>query len=141
MNKVVLIVVGVVVVVGAGAAVMITTKKDKTVTNTVATTPSVEQTPSPTTPTSASSKATASAVTIQDFAFGPSTLTVKKGTTVTWTNKDSAPHTVTSTGTGSLASKTLQKGDSYSFTFDSAGTYGYHCTFHPNMTATVTVTE
>jgi plastocyanin len=85
---------------------------------------------------------TASSVTIQDFAFGPSAVTVKKGTTVTWTNKDSAAHTVTETdGKDGPKSGTLETGKSYSFTYNTVGTFSYHCSIHPSMTGTVTVTE
>jgi len=82
-------------------------------------------------------------VAIKDFAFTPSSITVKKGTTVTWTNQDSTPHTVTSSGSGEKAmdSQDLAQGGTYSVTFDTAGTYEYFCTIHPNMTGTVTVTE
>ncbi|MFI6768042.1 cupredoxin family copper-binding protein [Streptomyces sp. NPDC050355] len=78
-------------------------------------------------------------VTISDFAFSPSTLTVSKGTTVMWTNNDSAPHTVTSSGSGSLNSPDLESGDSYTFTFNSAGTFSYYCAIHPSMHGTVIV--
>ena len=85
--------------------------------------------------------ATGDAVTIQNFAFAPQTLTVKAGTKVTWTNNDSAPHTVTSTdGPSTSASTTrlfdsgqLASGDSFSFTFTKAGTYYYECTIHASM--------
>lgn len=81
------------------------------------------------------------AVSISGFAFSPAALTVKAGTTVTWTNKDSDAHTVTSQGTGGpLGSAALSTGQSYSFTFAKPGTYSYLCTIHPFMTATVTVT-
>lgn len=79
-------------------------------------------------------------VVIENFAFGPALLTVKKGAMVTWTNKDSAPHTVTSDG-GTFASNTLANGQSFSFTFNQAGTFSYYCAVHPSMTATVVVTE
>ena len=82
-----------------------------------------------------------STVAIQNFAFVPSALTVPVGTTVTWTNLDSAPHTVTSTSSPSvLNSPTLHTGDTYHYTFTSAGSYSYQCTIHPFMTGTVTVT-
>lgn len=76
------------------------------------------------------------AVTIQNFSFDPSSLTVKAGDTVTWTNKDSATHTVTGTNwqSGPLAS-----GATYSHKFDAAGSYDYHCSIHPTMTGTVVV--
>jgi plastocyanin len=81
-------------------------------------------------------------VVIQDFAFSPASITVKKGTTVTWTNQDSVAHTVTETDnqTGPKSGN-LAKGQSYTFTFDTAGTFKYDCSIHPNMTGSVTVTE
>lgn len=82
-------------------------------------------------------------VFIQDFAFGPAKLTIKKGTTITWTNKDSARHDIKpdKEDPNFTASKLLSKGESYSFTFNTAGTYNYHCTPHPYMKAVVEVTE
>jgi len=80
------------------------------------------------------------AVTIDDFAFGPATVTVARGTTVTWTNQDDDPHTVVSTDDPKLfKSAALDTGDSFSFTFDKAGTYKYFCTIHPRMQGTVIV--
>ncbi|WP_329046025.1 cupredoxin domain-containing protein [Amycolatopsis sp. NBC_01488] len=94
-----------------------------------------------TAPPSAAANSTANAVAIKDFAFAPAATTVKKGTTVTWTNQDQDAHTVTSTGSGGpLRSPTLQTGQSYRYTFTTAGTFEYLCTIHPFMTATVTVT-
>jgi plastocyanin len=98
----------------------------------------------PTTAPAANTPASAPAgtevkVQIANFAFSPSTLEVKVGTTVTWTNADSAPHTVTADD-GSFASNDLNQGASFSFTFTTAGTYAYHCGVHPGMKATVTVT-
>jgi plastocyanin len=68
---------------------------------------------------------------------------VKKGTTVTWTNKDSAGHTVVESDgqAGGPSSGTLANGQSYQFTFNTPGTFHYKCSIHPQMTATVTVTE
>lgn len=79
-------------------------------------------------------------VEIEDFAYAPETLTVKVGTTVTWTNKDNVGHTATS-DTGVFDSGMLQKGESFSFTFTQAGTYPYFCAPHPYMVATIVVTE
>lgn len=82
------------------------------------------------------------AVTIQNFAFSPHDITLKKGTTVIWTNKDSTTHTVTETDSLSGPnSGNLDPGKSYSFTFDTVGTFHYHCTIHPQMLGTVKVTE
>ena len=80
------------------------------------------------------------AITISNFAFGPTVAQVKVGSTVTWTNQDTDPHTVTSQNGGPLQSPTMQKGDTYKFTFTAPGRYEYLCTIHPFMTATVVVT-
>jgi plastocyanin len=79
-------------------------------------------------------------VEIEDFAFSPATLTIKKGSTVKWTNKDDIGHTATSND-GAFDSGILSKGQTYSFTFNEVGEFAYHCTPHPNMTAKVVVTE
>ncbi|MDD1645686.1 MAG: cupredoxin domain-containing protein [Methanomicrobiales archaeon] len=98
--------------------------------------PTVTATSLPTTQPTPSPGGTAS-VTIQNFAFVPGTLTITRGTTVTWVNQDSAPHTVVG---DAFSSNTLSKGSAYSFTFGNAGTYRYHCGIHPSMTGTITVT-
>ena len=90
-------------------------------------------------PTSAPA-GTAAEVKISNFAFDPSSLTVKVGTTVTWTNQDSAPHTITSDA-GDWDSGQLSNGQSFSHTFDQAGTFAYHCSVHPSMTGTIVVTQ
>jgi plastocyanin len=82
----------------------------------------------------------ADAVNIAGYAFTPGNLTVKIGTTVTWTNKDNTAHTVTSDDGKFTSSGNLNSGDTYQYTFNTAGTFPYHCTIHPSMTATVTVT-
>lgn len=85
------------------------------------------------------------AVAIKSFAFGSGNLSVKVGDTVTWTNNDSAPHTVTSTSggvpNGTFESGNLNSGQTFSFTFTSAGTFNYQCKYHPSMKGTVTVTQ
>jgi plastocyanin len=80
----------------------------------------------------------ASAVEIKNFAFTPPSLTVPVGTTVTWTNNDTAAHTVTAAG-GAFDSGNLSPGQSFSFTFDQAGSFAYACNYHPNMQGTVVV--
>lgn len=77
-------------------------------------------------------------VTIQHFTFGPQVLTVKAGTKVTWVNKDIEPHTVVSNDQ-KFQSEALDTDESFSVTFDTAGSYGYFCSIHPHMTGTVTV--
>jgi plastocyanin len=79
-----------------------------------------------------------SAVTIQNFAFSPQSLTVAVGTEVTWTNQDSTAHTVTF-DTGGGASDNLAQSATYKQTFSSAGSLTYHCSIHTNMTGTVVV--
>jgi plastocyanin len=76
-------------------------------------------------------------VTMDNFTFTPVQLTVKVGTTVTWTNHDDIPHNVVSAG--KFRSKTLDTDDSFSFTFTAAGDYKYFCSLHPHMTGMIKV--
>ncbi|MCK9897323.1 plastocyanin/azurin family copper-binding protein [Frankia sp. AgB32] len=84
--------------------------------------------------------ATGNAVAIKNFAFDAANLTVRVGTTVTWTNQDGDAHTVVSSGSGPLHSPTLDTGDTYQYTFTKAGTYSYLCSIHPFMLGSVRVT-
>jgi len=77
---------------------------------------------------------------IDEFAFSPSSLTIKAGTTVVWQNKDSAPHTVTSDSKNELNSGTLSQNQKYSHIFSAPGTYEYHCSFHTSMDGKIIVT-
>src|SRR5438067_1696484 len=100
-------------------------------------------------------------VTISDFSFSPSTLSIKAGTTVTWVNQGPMPHDTTS-DTGAWASASLAPpgggggpygggetaGGSFHFTFNTPGSYPYHCNLHPptnslyrNFVGTITVTQ
>ena len=84
------------------------------------------------------------AVTTQNDAFNPKSLTVAMGTTVTWTNNDNIAHTVTSgvpgTPDGIFNSGNMGKGQTFSYMFNSKGTFKYYCSVHPDiMTGTVTV--
>jgi plastocyanin len=80
----------------------------------------------------------AAAVSIDNFTFKAQVVTVKPGTTVTWTNGDDIPHTVVSR-TGLFKSKVLDTGDRFSFTFAKPGQFGYFCSLHPHMTGTIVV--
>ncbi len=83
-------------------------------------------------------------VEIKDYAFTPQMLTVKKGTTVTWTNRDQARHNVVAQGSNADTgpkSDLLSTGQSYTYTFNEVGTYDYLCEPHPYMKARVVVTE
>lgn len=102
------------------------------------------------------------AMTIKGFAFAPATVEITKGTTVTWKNEDTVPHTVTtgiapptfpprpsgasptpfpslSTGDGKVNSGRIEPQGSFSFTFNETGTFNYFCAVHPAMKATLTV--
>ena len=81
---------------------------------------------------------TSAEVKVDNFSFGPASLTVAVGTTVTWTNRDDIPHTVVSTDKV-FKSKVLDTDEKFSFTFDKAGTYPYFCSVHPKMTGSVVV--
>jgi len=77
-------------------------------------------------------------VNIAGMSFSPSNLTVVAGTTVTWTNNDVMDHTVTS-DTGLFDSGDISDHKTYSRVFSTVGTFPYHCTIHPGMTAKITV--
>lgn len=80
----------------------------------------------------------ANSVTMAGMVFSPSNITVKSGTTITWTNNDNISHTVTADD-NSFNSGTLAAGATFSHTFNTAGVIHYHCNFHSMMVATVTV--
>jgi plastocyanin len=80
------------------------------------------------------------AVSIDNFAFVPATLTVRTGSTVTWTNHDEEPHTVAASD-GSFHSPGMGSQGTYSHTFVAAGKFDYVCSIHPFMHATVVVTQ
>lgn len=82
--------------------------------------------------------AATSEVKIDNFSFGPGTLTVAVGTTVVWTNHDDIPHTVVSTD-GVFKSKVLDTDEKFSYTFTKAGTFPYFCSIHPKMTGKIVV--
>src|SRR3954454_8394049 len=78
-------------------------------------------------------------VTMKDIKFNPSTVDVKVGDTVTWTNDDSVGHDVTGDGFKSGSAGGLQNGDTFKHKFAKAGTFKYQCTVHPGMTGEVVV--
>ena len=77
-------------------------------------------------------------VSIAQMRFDAPTVTIKVGGTVTWTNTDGVPHTVTSND-GSFGSEQLTQGGTFSQTFTEPGTYSYYCQLHPTMRGTVVV--
>jgi plastocyanin len=80
-----------------------------------------------------------STVSIDNFSFAPQTLTVKAGTTVTWTNRDDIPHGIGSANNAFKRSAALDTDDSFSFTFTAPGTYQYFCYIHPHMVGSIVV--
>lgn len=77
-------------------------------------------------------------VRVDNFTFGPDTLTVPVNSTVTWVNKDDLPHVIASSD-GVFKSKALDTDDKYSYTFTKAGTYAYYCSIHPKMVGKIVV--
>lgn len=95
---------------------------------------SSSKTTAPTTVTSTSGNS----VNIVNFAFTPGTLNISVGTTVTWTNSDSVTHHIAS-DTGVFDSGDMSQNATYSFTFNNAGTFPYHCAIHTYMKGTIIV--
>jgi plastocyanin len=89
----------------------------------------------------ARAEGTPNTVTIDNFSFTPAAVTVKTGTTVTWTNKDDIPHGIGATNNAFPKSKALDTDDSYSFTFTTPGTYQYFCYLHPKMVGSIVVEQ
>lgn len=86
------------------------------------------------TPTPAESKQ----VVIQNYSYNPTNLVVKVGETVTWVNQDSVAHTATAND-GSFDTGLISQNQSASVTFNTKGTFSYHCIPHPQMTGTIIV--
>jgi plastocyanin len=78
-------------------------------------------------------------VKIDNFSFGPASVTISAGTTITWTNNDDVPHVVSSDDNKMFKSKALDTDDHFSFTSTKSGTYNYYCAIHPKMVAKVVV--
>ena len=89
-------------------------------------------------PMPAGTTSSSAMVSIMNFAFSPDTIIVKTGTTVTWTNMDSSPHTVTSL-TGAFNSESILTNGTFRYTFPAAGTFTYHCTVHSMMKSAVVI--
>ncbi len=81
-----------------------------------------------------------SSVAIQNFSFQPNNLTVPAGATVTWTNQDSVPHTVTSDN-GTFDSNEIMPGNHFNHTFNQSGSYAYHCKIHTTMHGQIQVMQ
>ena len=77
-------------------------------------------------------------IEISKFAFAPKEISVAPGTTVTWTNRDETPHTISATDK-TFMSKAMDTDDHYEYTFTGEGDFSYFCTLHPFMTGIVHV--
>ncbi len=91
-----------------------------------------------TNPAPVTSTASQNNVSIQNYAFSPSTLTIQKGANVTWTNYDSVQHHVVS-DSSAFSSPLLNKGDTYTHQFNNTGSFSYICSIHPYMKGTIVV--
>ena len=90
------------------------------------------------TTTTAGGAATGGQVVIKGFAFSPASITVKAGESVTWTTQDGTTHTVTADN-AEFNSSNIASGATFTFKFDKAGSYPYHCSIHASMKGTVVV--
>ena|ERR1700722_6321276 len=79
-------------------------------------------------------------IAIQNFAFLPGNLTIARGTSVTWVNKDEEPHNIVNVAQPRVfRSAAVDGGEKFSFTFNDPGTYKYICSIHPHMSGTIVV--
>jgi plastocyanin len=99
-------------------------------------TPTMTNTPQPTNTPGGGPVSDASII---DYDYSPTTINIQPGTTVRWTNNGQAPHTVTSDGAGQFNSGQIASNTWWQFTFNTPGTYNFHCDFHPTMKGTVNV--
>lgn len=138
MNKILIGIVIAILVIGGGAFLLSRSNSSQTQMH-EQTMPTQAQAQTQTTPTSTMKTIGGqNAITIQNFAFSPATLTVKVGDKVTWTNQDSVGHSATADD-GSFDTGVFGQGQSASTTFSKAGTYTYHCSVHPMMKGTIIV--
>ncbi len=96
-------------------------------------------TAAPATAAPATAGAAGPKVAIKNFSFNPATIDAKVGESITWTNGDDAPHTVTFDDSSVGGSGNLNNGSNYELAISKAGTYAYKCKIHPSMTGTVKV--
>jgi plastocyanin len=99
---------------------------------------STPTTPTPTTPAAVTVNIPTGARTLGTASFVPSPVTVSVGSTVTWSNTDSIAHDVIADG-GAWDSGRVAAGATFAFTFQTKGTFPYHCSLHPGMIGTLTV--
>lgn len=78
-------------------------------------------------------------ITIRNYAYSPASIRVKTGTSITWMNQDSVPHTATSTAGQGFDTGILAQGESATIVIDTPGTYDYICSVHPAMKGVLVV--
>lgn len=125
----------------AGCGSSPTGSTNPTATTAPAPTATTAPTTAPTATTGGQSGGGSAAVSIFSFGFNPATITVKVGTTVTWTNTASIAHTTTSDSGDAVSwdSSAMNPNTTFKFTFTKAGTYTYHCAIHPEMMGKIIV--
>lgn len=92
-------------------------------------------------PRLAQAQGTTVEVTIENYAFMPTSMTVAPGTTVRWVNMDTVPHDATESNRAWGTRSPLMPGESDSITFNEEGAYTYICSIHPQMTGNLIVTN
>jgi plastocyanin len=135
--------IGVIIVIVAIAAVAVANKNDDSVTTPppAPTSSSNESANNNSNPPPSPETSSTNSASIVNMDYSPGSITVKKGATVTWTNNDDVAHTVTADSGNAFDSGNMDKGKTFSHTFNTAGTFAYHCTYHSNMHGKVVVTE
>lgn len=136
MNKITIIIVALIII-GISISLIVSNKNSNMANGMPPSSPSIPTNPVsgiPTTP--APSSVT---VSIKDFAFSPSILTIKTGTQVIWMNNDPVPHTVTADSGNLIHSEILRPGQTFNTIFTDIGTTDYHCNIHPGMKGSVIV--
>lgn len=136
MNKKILIIIIIAIVIIGAAFYFLQQPKYKQ--NTESNSPQIPNGSFPSQPSTGNDSAISNSynIAIENFSFKPTEIDIKKGDTVTWTNQDSAPHKILG---DIFQSDSLAKGQSFSFVFNSAGTFDYICGIHPSMKGTIIV--
>jgi plastocyanin len=153
MNRTVVIIIGAILAIALGVLVawlLVASTRTANQPSTGTTSPAPQGSPSdnvPIDPNAANpGDSKTASVLIENSAFTPAKLTIKKGTTVTWTNNDNIGHNVVSdddapAGGPPKTADVFGQGEVFSFTYDSVGIFPYHCAPHPFMQGAVEVVE
>ena len=128
-------------VLAAGALALAGCGGSKSSSNATTSSPAATSTPAPASTSTGGASTSGVAVTMKNIAFSPTTIHVKVGQKITWTNQDSVDHNVTSQSGEHIASQNFGQGGTFSFTPTRAGTIKYVCTIHPGMDGTIVVTK